>query len=286
MKRPLLLLAFALSALVAQSACGDNTTPYPENTAYAGNADAAAICLPNLDGQISAIEASPVFGAIASYLVSPAGVTREIDLGGKDNGDGTRLWDYSTDDSSDQAIRIGPVPITGKWYASSFDNPNAFVTPLDAAGKNENVLLLDGDTLKLLGVASAEENGPSGKTLFVYDPPIDFYKFPLQVGTKYQSTGVVRNGFFQNIPYAGQDTYAVEVDGIGEVRLPDLIATQVLRVRITVTVAPAAGTTTTTQQTSFLMECLGEITRVTSQSNETNVDFTTAAEVRRLGLFP
>lgn len=278
------LALFALASLAA--ACSPNETPLPEHDPYGTESQNTLACLPNLDRQITALEASPTLGAVASYLVTPPATTRRIDLDGKDNGDGTRLWDYSTDDASDRGIRVGPVAITDKWYASSFDNSNAFVTALDAAGALENILAIDGNTLRLLGVASTLENGPSGKTLFVYDPPIDFYKFPLEVGSKYESTGVVRNGTFQNIPYAGQDTYAVEVDGIGEVRLPDLIATQVLRVRVTVTVAPAAGVKTVTQQTSFLTECLGEIARATSAPNEENRNFTEAAEVRRLGLFP
>ena len=36
-----------------------------------------------------------------------------------------------------------------------------------------------------------------------------------------------------------------------------------------------------TYQISFLFECFGEVARATSQPNETNQDFTTAAEVRR-----
>jgi len=283
MKRLFSLLPFVV---VAAFACSPNETPIPERDPYETESQFTLPCLPNLDGQIVSQEAAPSFGATASYLVSPLGATRSIDLEGQDNGDGTRLWDFSTDDASDQAIRLGPEPIAGKWFASAFNNPAAFSTPLDAAGRNQNILAIDENSLKLLGVASTEENGPSGKTLFVYDPPIEFYKFPLAPGSRYESTGVVRNGVFQNIPYAGQDTYAVEVDGIGEVRLPDLVATQVLRVRITVTVAPAAGVATTTQQTSFLTECLGEITRATSQPNETNRNFSEASEVRRLGLFP
>lgn len=266
-------------------ACSPNQTIVGEREPYQASDEFTLPCLPNLDGQITSIEASPTLGATASYLVSPAGATRSIDLVGKDNGDGTRLWDYSTDDASDQALRVGPSSLEGKWYASSFPE-GAFVTPLDAAGRLDNVLSIDDSSLKLLGVASREENGPTGKTLFVYDPPIDFYRFPLEEGSAYESTGVVRNGVFQNIPYAGEDTYRVEVDGSGEVRLPDLIATHVLRVRITAMVNPAAGTPTVTQQTSFLSECLGEIVRASSQSGEQNRDFTEASEVRRLGLFP
>jgi hypothetical protein len=39
----------------------------------------------------------------------------------------------------------------------------------------------------------------------------------------------------------------------------------------------------TQRQVSFLFECFGEIGRATAQPKETNDDFTTAAEIRRLG---
>jgi hypothetical protein len=47
---------------------------------------------------------------------------------------------------------------------------------------------------------------------------------------------------------------------------------------------PAVGATVITRQTSFLFECFGEVARATSVQNEENEKFTTAAEVRRLGL--
>ena len=52
------------------------------------------------------------------------------------------------------------------------------------------------------------------------------------------------------------------------------------------TIAPSAGQTTIQRQVGFLFECLGEVARATSKLNETNDDFTTAAELRRLGLQP
>lgn len=280
-----MMRSLSLVSLVLLGACSPNLTPYPEREDYKADDSLTLPCLPNLDGQITAIEASPSFGAVANYLVSPAGATRSVDLRGKDNGDDTFLWDFSTDDASDQALRTGPTRVSERWYASSFPE-SAFVAALDAAGVRENVLSIDDSALKLLGVASREEDGPNGKTLLVYDPPIDLYRFPLEVGTSYESRGVIRNGLFNNIPYAGEDVYRVEVDGAGEVRLPDLIATHVLRVRITALVTPAAGTQVLTQQTSFMAECLGEIMRATSAVGEENRDFDEASEVRRLGLFP
>ena len=79
-------------------------------------------------------------------------------------------------------------------------------------------------------------------------------------------------------------TYTISDDATGEVILPDLTFTQAHRIRQKVTINPAAGQTVVTYQTSFYFECFGEVARATSQVNETNPDFTTAAEVRRLGL--
>jgi hypothetical protein len=44
------------------------------------------------------------------------------------------------------------------------------------------------------------------------------------------------------------------------------------------------GPSVITQQSSWLFECFGEVARATSAVGETNPDFTTAAEVRRLSL--
>ena len=44
------------------------------------------------------------------------------------------------------------------------------------------------------------------------------------------------------------------------------------------------GASTSRRQVSFLFECFGEVARATSLPDETVVDFTTAAELRRLSL--
>jgi hypothetical protein len=44
------------------------------------------------------------------------------------------------------------------------------------------------------------------------------------------------------------------------------------------------GIKTTQKQVSFYFECFGEVAKATSQLNETSDAFTSALEVRRLGL--
>jgi hypothetical protein len=270
------------------AACGDNQTPPPEHAAYQAGAAQPLPCLPNLDGKIDANELQPVLGIPATYLVSPAGKERVVDVAGQTSADGKLVWNgYSADYADDGALEIAAQPLNGKWYAGSFASlPDPFVTPIDAGDTTEGVYTHDASGFYLHGVASTAENPPEGKTLLVYTTKVTLYQFPITPGGTWTSTGEVKNGFFRGLPYAGRDTYEVKVDGAGTLPLPDFTLTQALRVRTLVTVAPAAGQTTTQRQVSFLFECLGEVTRVTSRTNEPDENFTAASEVRRLGLSP
>ena len=102
------------------------------------------------------------------------------------------------------------------------------------------------------------------------------------------SKAVASQSTVQGLPYASNDTYETTVDGMGEVRLPELTFKQTLRVRTKVTLAPVAGPSIVTRQVSFLAECYGEVARATAASvpatQDDGVDiFTQAVEVRRLG---
>jgi hypothetical protein len=107
--------------------------------------------------------------------------------------------------------------------------------------------------------------------------------FPIQPGTEFVSTGVIVNGTLRGLPYAGQDVYAVKVDGIGELVLPALTFTEVHRVRTHATVQPSVGASTSRRQVSFFFECFAEVARATSRADEAEENFTIASELRRLG---
>jgi hypothetical protein len=279
---PLLLIGSALLMLVA---CGENETPPPAKSAYVSTEPEPLPCVPNLDGKIEAHELAPQIGIPATYLVSPAGKERTVDLVGTER-DGKRTWALGVDFADDQVARISAQKLEGKWYAAEFAGlQNAVVTPIDAGGLTEGIYTHDDKAFSLHGVASASPDGPN-KTLLVYDQPIELYRFPLEPGVSYSTTGEVKNGTFRGLPYAGRDTYEVKVDAAGEVLLPDFTATQALRVKTKITISPAAGQVTTQRQTSFFFECLGELARATSKLEEPDENFTTATELRRLGLAP
>ena len=104
------------------------------------------------------------------------------------------------------------------------------------------------------------------------------------LGTKWTSTGNVKNGFVRGLQYAGSDTYAGSDVATGQLVLPDNTFTQAHRLTFVVTTVPSAGSTVVTRQSSFLFECFGEIARATAPAGTGPDDFTTAASVRRFGM--
>ena len=273
------------TGILAVAACGENETPPPAKSSYVGVEPEPLPCVPNLDGKIEARELAPSIGIAATYLVSPPGKERMVDLLGAERA-GKRVWALGVDFADDQVARIAAQKLDGKWYAGEFAGvQNAIVTPIDAGGLTEGIYTHDETAFSLHGVASTSPDGPN-KTLLVYKTPIALYRFPLAPGVAYSTTGEVENGTFRGLPYAGRDTYEVKIDAAGEVSLPDFTLTQALRVKTKVTISPAAGQVTTQRQTSFLFECLGEVVRATSKLEEPDENFTVATELRRLGLAP
>lgn len=289
MKRSSVLVSLSLTAgtvltvSLLSTACGDNLTRVGTNDAYEAGAVAPLACVPNLDGKIDSSEFPTSLNVEEHFLVNPTGTTRTIDLTGRVDSDGVRVWDYSVPFTDDQIATIVAEKPDGKWFASTFPDAQ-FVGPLDLAGRTMAVYSRTDDSVNLLGIASTDENPAEGKTLYAYNPPIQLYKLPLVPGETHTSTGTIQNATLRGQPYAGRDTYEVTVDGSGKVILPDITFTQALRVRTLITIEPIAGVKTTQRQVSFFFECFGEVARATSAYNEPDENFSNVAELRRFGL--
>jgi len=262
--------------------CSDNLTHEDNHGAYDAGGGGGLSCLPNLDGRIDASEIATVYSMPISYLISPPGVTRPVDLAGKPGDDGNPAWDFGTDYADDKTLTITAETLSGKWYEGSFPN-GQFTTPLDAAHTLDAVYASGGDGVDLLGYASVEQAPAAGETLIVYAQPVLVLKLPLTVGTSWTSTGNYSDAMFDGLPVAGTDTYEFADVAAGTLTLTSLQFTQAHRLTSHLTTMPAVGAPTSTRQTSFYFECFGEVARATSQPGETNDDFTTAAELRRLG---
>jgi hypothetical protein len=282
MRSRLLQLCCAATCGAWLAGCGENLS-HPTRDNYVGASVQPLTCVPNLDGQIDASELQAAVGIPVSYVVSPVGQARAYDLAGHVDASGHQVWDLGTDYADDQLARIQAQDVKGSWFADSFPD-GQFAAPADAAGRILAVYKHTDEALFALGLASAEEHPAEGKTLLVYKDPVALYRFPIAVGKSWSSTGRVQNGLIQDLPYAGVDRYDVSVDASGELVLPDLTFSQVLRVRTTLTTTPAVGAVQVRRQVSFFFECFGEVARATSALNEPNADFTNAAELRRLSL--
>jgi hypothetical protein len=278
-----LLLPFAL--LLA--ACGDNLTHPPDrdggDSTTSGTGGSAFTCLPNLDGKIDAAELGAAFDVAVAYVISPAGEDRAVNLAGKSDGKGGLAWDFSPDFATDKSLVLKASKVAGKWYASSFPTGD-FASPVDTAGELDGIYASTDKAISLLGVASIVEKPAKGKTLLVYETPIDVYRFPLAPGSSWTSTGHISMGMINGLAYSSTDTYEVKDAAIGSLALHNLTFDQVHKIQTKVTLAPSVGSATqTTWQVGFVSECFGEVARATSHIGEKTADFTTAAEVRRLG---
>ena len=245
---------------------------------------AALACQPNLDGSLEADEMRAAIGVPLSFLVSPAGARRGVDVAGAAQTDGSRRWDWSAPAQDDVAVAFAAQPLAGKWYAGFFPGAQ-FALPLDASGRLVALYSRDSDALRLHGLASVDSDPAEGRTLLVYETPIAAFRFPLRPGATWTSEATVRVGSqVSGLPYSSTDTYEVRVDALGRLDLPDVSFAQVHRVRTRVTMDPSPGSVLTRRQVSFVAECFGEVARATSLDNESREDFTTAAEIRRVGL--
>ena len=263
--------------------CGD---PLPENQpdyqAYEPTQPEPLDCVPNLDGRIEAAELTPQVGVPVRFLVSPAAQTRSVDLEGRELASGRRVWDWSEQIPTDREAIIEAEPVEGQWFADDFPG-DAFVVPFDLGESTKAIYTRDEQAFRLHGIASAQQDPPEGRTLIVYETPVELYRFPIEPGKQWVSTGVANDATVRGVPYAGRDIYEVEVAAIGRLDLPNITFDEALRVNTKVTVQPAAGQSVSTRQTSFLFECFGEVARARSQEGEESPSFETATEVRRFG---
>jgi len=260
-------------------ACDDNQTFVPAPDAYVPDSGSPLSCVPNLDGRIDSGELTPALGVPSNFLITAPGTTVTIDPVGVVNAEGKREWDFSAS-QDDLSGTFEARAIEGLWYADDFP-AGEFAVQLEAGGDIEGIYSHDEDGLWLHGLASVTA---AGNTLVVYDQAVQLYRFPLELGDEWVTVGESSNAQLRGLPYAGKDTYRIEVVDAGLLMLPDLTFTQALRVRTEVTAQPVAGATVSRRQQSWLFECFGEVQRATSQDGESNPDFTVAAQLRRLGL--
>jgi hypothetical protein len=241
---------------------------------FVGDGDGGLLsCQPNHDGVIVRSEVLLAADRTATYRVA---LDADVSTAGQLQPSGDRLWDLSGQMSNDTDVLVELIDIGDEWYADQFPNAT-YATRLSETEDLLGVFQVTDGAVRLLGVVSP--NAGLGRTELAYDPPIDILQIPLDVTSQWTSSSTV-TGLAAGVTSFYSEDYDYQVDAVGDVNTP-FGAFPVLRVRADLTRQIGAGFITV-RTYAFVAECYGTVASIVSNEYEPDVEFDTAAEVRRL----
>lgn len=232
-----------------------------------------ALCSPDHDGVITRAEVSIAAGRRATFRVA---LDSPIDTAGELQNDGSRLWDLSPSLSGDHDVEVMLEPLADQWFADSFPDAT-YVSRLSETEELLGVFQATDQALLLLGVVSP--SGGAGRTELAYDPPVKVLSFPITNSSTWQTDSTVSGQASGVLSYYSEE-YDSRVDAIGQVVTP-YGTFPVKRVRVELTRVVGAAVVTSRTYV-FVAECYGTVASIVSEQYESEVEFTQAAEVRRL----
>ena len=230
-------------------------------------------CVPNNDGTIVREEVPMLAGLHANFEIAE-NVT--VDSAGVMNANGTRSWDLSGALSGDHTVLITTDAPTGQWFSAQFTSAT-YTTKLSDTAPLLGMFEGTSAALLLLGVVSPTSG--TGQTELTYNPPANALGVPMSLGTTWSSNSNV-TGTAEGLVADYFELYTSKVDAQGTLKVP-YGTFNVLRVQTTLT-RTLGGVATITRSFAFVAECFGPIASLTSQTDEAQVEFTNAAEARRL----
>lgn len=252
-----------------------NITPADDaSTDDAEKADAPSVgCSPNNDGIITATEVPVGPGLKATFRVAENAsfATAGVALSG-----GRRKWDLSVALSGDRDALITTRALGGTWYGGKFPGAS-HSTELSLTNDLLGVFQTTASALLLVGVVSPMDG--AAKTELKYATPPAALQFPLELNKTWKVTSNV-SGTATGIASFYTETWDAKVDARGDLVTP-FGTFDVLRVR-TVLTRQVGVTMTITRSFAFVTECYGTVATISSRANETQEEFTTAAELRRI----
>ncbi len=269
-------LLTTMAALGAGGCFGSNVPNGNDDAAYGVAPDLGPLCTGNNDGKIDRNELAFPVGMSVNYLSNPSGTTATVAPAGTQVG-GVTQWDLTS--TAGDVHQLTLENVATKWFASSFPGAT-YATTTDIATNTLGIFRVQDDGLYILGYASETPN----QTLLVYDAPILSLKFPVVLGDAWIATAHIVNGTLNGQPYAGLDTYKINIDARGTAVLPFLSFDNTMRVHVDLTQTVPGGVSVSRIQYLFFHECYGELGRMVSVIDETNEMFTSAGEFRRLAL--
>jgi hypothetical protein len=256
------------SADLAGAATQDFSTPVPDGWSPDS---LAASCSFNGDGVLDRAEEPFVPGLGGLFAVNPSGSTVDVSVmpvGG--------VWDYSAAVAGEQKVFDQLQAPAGTWWAADFPTAT-HAERLEDGQPLWGVYRATSSALELLGVVS-EQSGLQ-KTELTYATPIDVLRFPLSVGSSWTAQSDV-SGTASGVFFFAHETYSFTADQRGTTKTP---AGAFDTVRLRMNYQQQYGLLLTTRVMYLhLAECYGAVARVRSVDDETQNDFSRAAEFRRL----
>jgi len=252
----------------------DTSAPNEDASTDDASTDAPRVgCSPNKDGTITADEVPITAGLKATFRVAE---NASFATAGVARGGGLRTWDLSVALSGDHDVLVTTRALAGNWYGSNFPGAS-HATELSLTSDLLGVFQTTASGLLLLGVVSPSDG--TTKTELKYATPPAALQFPLALDKAWKVTSNV-SGTASGIASFYTETWDAKVDARGDLVTP-FGTFDVLRVR-TILTRQVGVTMTITRSFAFVTECYGTIATITSRANETQEEFTTAAEIRRL----
>lgn len=229
-------------------------------------------CVPVQDDVITRAEVPLRSGLYATFRIAS---DAPVDLVGERDGE-SRTWNLEGPLPGDTDVRVDLLPVTGAWFATDFPGAT-YAARLSTGNDYLGVFELTDDALLLRGVVSPEAG--TFATNLSYDPPVVAYRFPLALGDSWTTSATVTGQTLGVLTYASEQ-HTSEVDAAGWLETP-FGRFAVLRVRTTL-VRVVAFVPTTIRQIAFVSPCFGTVALAVSASGESDPEFGTAAEIRRL----
>ncbi len=230
------------------------------------------LCSPNFDGTVTRAEMPLGAGLHATFRVATSATFNTAGT----TADGGTTWNFDVALANDKQVLLETQPLAGKWFENKFAGAT-YAVPLSSTDPLLGVFEVANDGLLLRGVVSPTDSASA--TELTYTPPAKFLAFPMSSGTSWTTTSTVSgrlNGSF----WTQTEKYESSVDKSGAALTP-FAAMSVLRVK-TVLTRTIGFVPTITRTYLFVAECFGTVATINSTAGETQAEFSSAAEVRRL----
>lgn len=259
--------------------CGEdgqcNTDPDADAGPDAGDQgpDAAlSACGTTIDAFISRDELPMKAGLKADFRIAS---NASFDTAGTSDSSG-RSWDLDRPLANDVDTEVELFSIAGSWYAESYPTAS-YAAQLSQSSELLGVFDLRDEGLYLLGVVSPDPGVT--RTELSYDPAVLLMPLPLSEGGSWETDSSI-SGVASGVVSFYSERYAGSADASGSLTTP-FGNFRVLRTRMDLT-RTVGLLVTTTRQYSFVSECAGIVASIASEENEESVEFTSAAEIRRV----